>query len=58
MRSAGVIVGALGFAAVATLYLTPATYLLLARFSKARSHEGERLAQELEQASEVSPQEG
>ena len=53
-----VIVGALGFAAVATLYLTPATYLLLARFSKARSHEGERLAQELEQASEVSPQEG
>ena len=34
-----VIVGALGFAAVSTLYLTPATYLMFARFSKPRSHE-------------------
>lgn len=45
-----VIVGALGFAAVSTLYLTPATYLLLARFSKPRSHEAERLARELDAA--------
>ena len=42
-----VIVGALGFAAMSTLYLTPATYLLLARLSKPRSHETERLNQEL-----------
>jgi len=43
-----VIVGALGFAAILTLYLTPATYLVLARFSKPRAHEGQRLADELE----------
>lgn len=42
-----VIVGALGFAAISTLYLTPATYLMFARFSKPRSHEGERLDREL-----------
>ncbi|MEO6299776.1 MAG: efflux RND transporter permease subunit, partial [Paracoccaceae bacterium] len=42
-----VIVGALGFAALSTLYLTPATYLLLARLSKARSHEELELAREL-----------
>ena len=45
-----VIVGALGFAAILTLYLTPATYLVFARFSKPRSHEAERLARELDQA--------
>ncbi len=45
-----VIVGALGFAAVSTLYLTPATYLVFARFSKPRSHEAERLARELDEA--------
>lgn len=45
-----VIVGALGFAAIATLYLTPATYLLLARLSKPRAHEAERLEKELEAA--------
>ena len=45
-----VIVGALGFAAVSTLYLTPATYLLLARFSKARAHEADRLERELAEA--------
>lgn len=48
-----VIVGALGFAAVSTLYLTPATYLVLARFSKPRSHEEERLARELDEVDEV-----
>lgn len=42
-----VVVGALGFAAISTLYLTPATYLLLARLSKARSHEEKELAREL-----------
>ncbi len=45
-----VIVGALGFAAVSTLYLTPATYMVFARFSKPRSHESERLARELDEA--------
>jgi HAE1 family hydrophobic/amphiphilic exporter-1 len=45
-----VIVGALAFTAVSTLYLTPATYLLLARLSKARSHEEGLLARELETA--------
>ena len=48
-----VIFGALGFAAVSTLYLTPATYLVLARFSKPRSHEADRLAQELSQVSDA-----
>lgn len=42
-----VIVGALGFAAVSTLYLTPATYLLMAPLSKARSHEANQLDEEL-----------
>lgn len=45
-----VIVGALGFAMVSTLYLTPATYLIFARLSKARSHEGQRLESELADA--------
>jgi len=48
-----VIVGALGFAAISTLYLTPATYLLLARFSKPRAHEAERLARELDHADTI-----
>ena len=42
-----VVVGALGFAAISTLYLTPATYLLLAGLSKARSHEEVELQREL-----------
>jgi hydrophobic/amphiphilic exporter-1 (mainly G- bacteria), HAE1 family len=42
-----VVVGALGFAAISTLYLTPATYLLLARLSKPRSHEEVALEHEL-----------
>jgi hydrophobic/amphiphilic exporter-1 (mainly G- bacteria), HAE1 family len=42
-----VIVGALGFAAISTLYLTPATYLLLARLSKPRAHEQVELEREL-----------
>ena len=42
-----VVVGALGFAAVSTLFLTPATYLLLAPLSKARAHEQVELEREL-----------
>lgn len=42
-----VVFGGLGLAAVFTLYLTPAIYVLLARFSSARAEESERLATEL-----------
>jgi len=45
-----IIVGGLGFAAVSTLLLTPVAYLLLARFSKPKSHEAERLQSELDSA--------
>ena len=42
-----VVFGGLGLAAVFTLYLTPALYLLLAPLSKARSVETDRLSEEL-----------
>jgi HAE1 family hydrophobic/amphiphilic exporter-1 len=45
-----VIVGGLSFAAIATLYLTPVAYLLLARFSKPKAHEEARLERELDAA--------
>ena len=45
-----VMVGGLTMAAVATLFLTPVAYLLLARFSKPRAAEAQRLARELEAA--------
>jgi HAE1 family hydrophobic/amphiphilic exporter-1 len=45
-----IIVGGLGFAAVSTLFLTPVAYLLLARFSKPKAHEAERLESELTSA--------
>ncbi len=45
-----VIVGALGFAALSTMYLTPATYLLLAPLSKPRAFESSELAKELADA--------
>jgi len=45
-----IIVGGLGFAAISTLLLTPVAYMLLARFSKPRAHEAERLQSELESA--------
>lgn len=43
-----VMVGGLGFAAIATLYLTPVAYLLLARFSKPKAEEEARLERELD----------
>ena len=45
-----VIVGGLGMATVFTLYLTPVAYLMLARFSKPRAAETERLSRELADA--------
>lgn len=48
-----VVVGALGFAAISTLFLTPATYLLFAPLSKARAHEEVELERELRQASTI-----
>ena len=42
-----VVFGGLGIAALVTLYLTPVLYLGLARFSKPRADEGQRLRQEL-----------
>ncbi len=46
-----VLVGGLGLATVVTLYLTPVAYLLLARFSKPRVHEEQRLEKELAESS-------
>ena len=45
-----VIVGGLGLAAVATLFLTPVAYLLLARFSAPSSENEKRLRDELHAA--------
>jgi len=45
-----VMVGGLGFAAIATLYLTPVAYLLLARFSKPKAEAEARLERELDDA--------
>jgi HAE1 family hydrophobic/amphiphilic exporter-1 len=42
-----IVVGGLGFAALITLFVTPVAFLLLARFSKPRSAEAERLDSEL-----------
>ena len=49
-----VVFGGLGIAALFTLYLTPALYLMLARFSKARAAETQRLAAELREARTVA----
>jgi HAE1 family hydrophobic/amphiphilic exporter-1 len=43
-----IVVGGLGFATIITLFVTPVAFLLLARFSKPRSAEAERLASELQ----------
>jgi HAE1 family hydrophobic/amphiphilic exporter-1 len=45
-----IMVGGLTLAAVATLYLTPVAYMLLARFSKPKAEEQARLERELEEA--------
>lgn len=45
-----VIVGGLGLATIATLFLTPAAYLLLGGFSKPKTVEAEKLQRELEMA--------
>ncbi|MDO3388198.1 efflux RND transporter permease subunit [Gilvimarinus sp. SDUM040013] len=45
-----VIFGGLGLAAVFTLYLTPVVYALVARWTKPRAEQGDRLVTELEQA--------
>ncbi|MFC4667945.1 efflux RND transporter permease subunit [Seohaeicola nanhaiensis] len=50
-----VIVGGLGLATLATLYLTPVAYLLLAGFSPPRSKEYDRLRRELGEAVQSRP---
>jgi len=54
-----IIVGGLGPAAIATLYLTPVAYLILARFSKPKAEEEARLQRELDNAAQeaVAPAE-
>ena len=42
-----IVVGGLGFATLFTLFLTPVAYVLIARFSKARAAETDRLREEL-----------
>jgi HAE1 family hydrophobic/amphiphilic exporter-1 len=49
----GIMVGGLSLAAVATLYLTPVAYLLLAGFSRPKSEEEARLQRELAAAESV-----
>ncbi|HZP21053.1 MAG TPA: efflux RND transporter permease subunit [Bauldia sp.] len=48
-----IIVGGLGFATIATLFLTPVVFDLLARFSKPRVAEEQRLRRELAEAGDV-----
>jgi HAE1 family hydrophobic/amphiphilic exporter-1 len=48
-----VIVGGLGLATLATLFLTPVVYMLLARFAKPRVAEEQRLERELQEARSI-----
>jgi hydrophobic/amphiphilic exporter-1 (mainly G- bacteria), HAE1 family len=52
-----VIFGGLSLAAFFTLFLTPVLYLGLARFSKPRANQGERLAREMQAAADAGAQE-
>ncbi|PTB85671.1 multidrug transporter AcrB, partial [Pseudidiomarina aestuarii] len=47
-----VVFGGLAFAILFTLYLAPVLYLALARFTKPRADESQRLEREMESASE------
>ncbi|MDQ2066131.1 efflux RND transporter permease subunit [Xinfangfangia sp. CPCC 101601] len=51
-----IIVGGLGLATIATLYITPLAYLLLAGLSKPRSHEQSLLAGEMQAAQKALDQ--
>ncbi|ACM00401.1 efflux RND transporter permease subunit [Cereibacter sphaeroides] len=50
-----IIVGGLGLATVATLYLTPVAYLLLAGLSRPKAEEQSRLLRELHDATRMPP---
>lgn len=50
-----IIVGGLGLATVATLYLTPVAYLLLAGLSRPKAEEQTRLLRELHDATRMPP---
>lgn len=50
-----VVFGGLGLAVVFTLFLTPALYVVLARFTKPRADEAKQLASELQQANTETP---
>jgi len=50
-----VIFGGLGIAALFTLFLTPALYSLIARFSRPRAHEADRMRKELAEARLLQP---
>ncbi len=52
-----VIVGGLGLSAIATLFLTPVVYLLIARFSTPSAEEAARLQGELTRAEKLAPEE-
>ncbi|GAA5143095.1 efflux RND transporter permease subunit [Thalassotalea piscium] len=50
-----VVFGGLGIAVVFTLYLTPVLYLALARFTKPRADETQRLQNEMDHAEQLEP---
>ena len=53
-----VIVGGLGLATIATLYVTPVAYLLLGRFTQPKAEEEARLERELNYALKGKSQKG
>jgi hydrophobic/amphiphilic exporter-1 (mainly G- bacteria), HAE1 family len=48
-----IMVGGLAFATISTLFLTPVVYLFLARFSRPKAEEQERLQRELDAADDI-----